>query len=75
MAASVVLYCSKEYHNYRQHIIIQFWKYFVDIRSEVWLNLFWEYICGKLFAIHLFSNPEPRKGKGTASINIVLKDI
>jgi hypothetical protein len=28
----------------RQNIIILFWKYLVDIRSEAWLNLFWEYI-------------------------------
>jgi hypothetical protein len=24
----------------------------VDIRSEAWLNLFWEYINGKLFAVY-----------------------
>ncbi len=35
-----VLYFSAEYHNFRQKIIILFWKYFVDIRSEAWLNLF-----------------------------------
>jgi hypothetical protein len=49
MAASVVL--STEDHNNKQNIIILFWKYLVDIRSEVWLNLFWEYINGKLFAV------------------------
>jgi hypothetical protein len=35
----------------RQNIIILFWKYLVDIRSEAWLNLIWEYINGKLFAV------------------------
>ncbi len=38
MTASIVLYFSTEYHNSRQNIIK--WKYFVDIRSEAWLNLF-----------------------------------
>jgi hypothetical protein len=38
-----------------QNIIIQtehykFWKYLFDIRIEVCLNLFWEYINGNLFA-------------------------
>ncbi len=32
--------------------MVLFWKYFVDIRSEAWLNLFWEYINGKSFAVH-----------------------
>ncbi len=27
------------------------WQYFVDIKSEAWLNLFWEHINGKLFAV------------------------
>jgi hypothetical protein len=31
-------------HPKARHIIILFWKYLVDIRSEAWLNLFWEYI-------------------------------
>jgi hypothetical protein len=35
---------STEYHNFRKNIIILFWKYLVDIRSEAWQNLFWEYI-------------------------------
>jgi hypothetical protein len=43
------LVLSTEDHNYKQNIIIMFWKYLVDIRSEVWLNLFWEYINAKLF--------------------------
>jgi hypothetical protein len=30
-----------------QNIIILFWKYLV----EAWLNLFWEFINGKLFAV------------------------
>ncbi len=29
------------YYNSRQNIIILFWKYSVDIKSEAWLNLFW----------------------------------
>jgi hypothetical protein len=53
MAASVVLYFSPEYHNSRQNIIIPFWKYLVDNGSEAWLNLFWEYINGILFAVHM----------------------
>ncbi len=44
-------YFSTEYHISGQNIIILFWKYVVDIRSEAWLNLFWEYINGKLFAV------------------------
>ncbi len=43
---------------YRQNIIILFWKYVVDIRCEAWLNLFWEYTNGKLFAVCLLI---PRK--------------
>ncbi len=46
-----VLCSSTEYSNSRQNIIIVFWKYLVDIRSEAWLNLFWEYLNGKLFAV------------------------
>jgi hypothetical protein len=34
-----------------QNIAILFWKYLVCIRSEAWLNLVWEYINGKLFAV------------------------
>jgi hypothetical protein len=33
------------------NIMILFWKYLVDIRSEAWLNLFGEYINRKLFAV------------------------
>jgi hypothetical protein len=51
LAASVVLDFSTEYHNSRQNGIILFWKYLVDIISEAWLNLFCEYINGKLFAV------------------------
>jgi hypothetical protein len=32
-------------------IIIVFCKYLVDFKSEAWVNLFWEYINGKLFAV------------------------
>jgi hypothetical protein len=54
MAASVLcMYFSMENHNSRQDILILFWKYLVDIRSEAWLNLFWEYINGKLVAVQL----------------------
>jgi hypothetical protein len=35
----------------RQNIIIQFLKYLVGIGNEAWLNLFWDYINGKLFAV------------------------
>jgi hypothetical protein len=46
------LYFSTEYHNSRQNIIIMIWKYLADIiRSEAWLNLFWEYINRRLFAV------------------------
>jgi hypothetical protein len=42
----------KEYCNSSQNIIILFWKYLVDFRSEeAWLNHFWENIMGKLFAV------------------------
>ncbi len=48
-----VLYFSTEYHNSRyNYTVILFWKYLVDIRREAWLNLFWEHINGKLFALH-----------------------
>jgi hypothetical protein len=40
-----------EYYNSEQNIIILFRKYLVDFRSETWLNLFWEYINGKSFAV------------------------
>jgi hypothetical protein len=46
----LLLYFSTEYLNSRQNIIILYWKYFADIRSEAWLNLGWEYKNGKLFA-------------------------
>jgi hypothetical protein len=52
MAASVVLlYFSPRYISPRQNIIILLWKYLVDIGSEAWLNLFWQYINGKLFVV------------------------
>jgi hypothetical protein len=50
-ASSTVLYFSPEFHNSMENIIILFWKYLVDIRSEAWLNLFWENINGKFFAV------------------------
>jgi hypothetical protein len=45
------LYFAPEFNYSRQNIIILFWKYLVDFRSEAWLNLFWEYINGKLFTV------------------------
>jgi hypothetical protein len=39
------------YHNSRQNSKILFGKYLVDISSEAWLNLLWEYIDGKLFEV------------------------
>jgi hypothetical protein len=47
----LVLHFSLEYINLGQNIIILFWKYLVDIKSEDWLNLSWEHINGKLFAV------------------------
>jgi hypothetical protein len=35
----------------RQNIKILFWKYLVDVGNEAWLNLFWDYINGQLFAV------------------------
>jgi hypothetical protein len=46
----VLDFCT-EYHNLETEIITLFWKYFVDSRREAWLNIFWEYINGKLFAV------------------------
>ncbi len=43
-----VLYFSAKHHNFRRKNTIMFRKYFVDIGREAWLNLFWEYINGKL---------------------------
>jgi hypothetical protein len=39
------------YSNSRQNIIILFWKYLDDIRSEAWLNLFWEDINRKFLRL------------------------
>ncbi len=47
----LVLYITTEYHNYKQYIIIPFYKYLSDIRSEAWPNHFWEHINRKLFAV------------------------
>jgi hypothetical protein len=47
----LVVYFSPEHHISRKKIIIMIWKYLFDIRSEAWLNLFWEYMNGKLFAV------------------------
>jgi hypothetical protein len=41
----LVQYCTTEYQNSLQSIIILFWKY---LFYGPWLNLFWEYINGKL---------------------------
>jgi hypothetical protein len=46
----LVLYFSTEYNNSRQNILILLWTYLVDIRSEAWLNSFWNYKNGKLLA-------------------------
>jgi hypothetical protein len=40
-----------EYRISRRNIIILFCKYLADIISEAWLNLVWEHINGKLFAV------------------------
>ncbi len=48
--------CSSNLEFQTQHYIL-FWKYLVDMRSETWLNLFWEYINGKLFAVHKPATP------------------
>jgi hypothetical protein len=52
LTAKKLHYFSTEYLTFRKNIIILFWKYLVDIRSEAGLNHFWEYIDGKLFAMH-----------------------
>jgi hypothetical protein len=36
-------------------------KYLVDIRNKDWLNLFWEYIDGKLFAVRVAKTKSRRK--------------
>jgi hypothetical protein len=46
----IVLYLATEYYNSRKNIINLLSKYLVNIRSDDWLKLFWEYIIGKLFA-------------------------
>jgi hypothetical protein len=51
LAASSNAYVSTEYHNSRQNIKIPFWNYLFDINNEDWLNLFWKYAKGKLFAV------------------------
>ncbi len=43
LQSSTVLLAT-EYDDSRQIIIILFYKYLLDIRSEAWLILFWEYI-------------------------------
>jgi hypothetical protein len=45
----LVLYSTSLQNIITKNFIILFWKYLVDIRSEAWLNLCWEYI--KLFAV------------------------
>jgi hypothetical protein len=37
----LVLYFYTENHYSRKNIIILYWNYLVDIRSEAWLNIFW----------------------------------
>jgi hypothetical protein len=51
---SVMYFSTKNHTVYsRQNITIQFWKYLVDSRSEAWLNIFWEHINGKVFAVYI----------------------
>ncbi len=52
MVASILLYFSRNIIISEKKFIILFWKSLVEIRSEAWLNLFWEYINGKLFAVY-----------------------
>jgi hypothetical protein len=52
----MALYCSPEYPYSRHNIIILFRKYTVDIRSEAWLNIFWEYINGNLFTVYCMAD-------------------
>jgi hypothetical protein len=48
--ANIFLQCTEK--NSRQNIIIPvFWKYLVVLEVRTCLNLFWEYIDGKLFAV------------------------
>ncbi len=44
-----------EYHNSRQNIIILFWKYLVDIRSEYLAKSSLRIRNGKLFAVNIIS--------------------
>ncbi len=48
---TVVTAVATEYRNSRLNITILYWKYLLDIRSEAWLNLCWEYINRNLFAV------------------------
>jgi hypothetical protein len=44
----LVLYFSTEYHKSRQDVLILFWKYLIDIRSQAWLNIYvdkWKTVC------------------------------
>jgi hypothetical protein len=59
MSASSITYFSTEYHNFRQNMMILFWKYLAAVRSEARLNLFWEYINRKLFTVY-FREAEDR---------------
>jgi hypothetical protein len=43
---------STEYQNTRQNIVILFWKYLGDMRSEAWLNLAGKYINEKLSSVY-----------------------
>ncbi len=64
-ASSTVLLFRLSYCTSRQNVIILFWKYLVDIKSEAWLNLFGKYINGKLFAMGTIvpnsCSPRPNK--------------
>jgi hypothetical protein len=48
---NLVPFFSTDYHNSTHNRIILVWKYLFNISSEAWLNIFWEYINGKLYAV------------------------
>jgi hypothetical protein len=52
MVAPFLLYFSRKIIIPEQKFIILLCKCLVEISSEAWLNLFWEYINGKLFAVY-----------------------
>jgi hypothetical protein len=50
----LVMYSSSQQDIIIHNIIRLFWKYLVDIRGVAWLNLCWDYIKRKLFAVSLY---------------------